>query len=59
MLVDPLTKHFSFTPILDDYMMHYRYNFADQYGTLERRVEDIAVPSDIDGLWAEADGPWQ
>eukprot|EP00972_Heterocapsa_arctica_P084336 12423652-Heterocapsa_arctica.AAC.1 len=36
MLGDPFTKHFPDTPILDDYLVNYRYNFADQYHTLER-----------------------
>eukprot|EP00972_Heterocapsa_arctica_P108445 15971504-Heterocapsa_arctica.AAC.1 len=51
LLVAPRTKHYPYTPILDDYRIHYRYNFADQYGTLERPAEDIAVPADIDGPW--------
>ncbi len=64
-LVDPLTKHYPYTPILNDYMIHYRYNFADQFRTPKRRAEDIAVPADpteivdIDGPWQDTDGPWQ
>ena len=64
-LVDPLTKHYPYTPILNDYMMHYRYNFADQFRTPKRRAEDIAVPADpteivdIDGPWQDTGGPWQ
>eukprot|EP00972_Heterocapsa_arctica_P012769 1876753-Heterocapsa_arctica.AAC.1 len=64
-LVDPLTKHYPYTPILNDYMIHYRYNFADQFRTPKRRAEDMAVPADlteivdIDGPWQDTGGPWQ
>ena len=36
MLVDPFTKHFSETPLLDQFLRDYRYNFSDQYGALPR-----------------------
>ena len=57
-LVDPLTKHYQYTPILDNYMIHYRYNFADQFRAPKCRAEDIAVPADPTEIM-ETDGPWQ
>jgi hypothetical protein len=64
-LVDPLTRHYPYTPILDNYMIHYRYNFADQFRTPKRGAEDVPVPADpmeiadIDDRWQDTDGPWQ
>ena len=64
-LVDRLTKHYQHTTILDNYLIHYCYNFADQFRTPKCRAEDIAVPADpteivdIDGPRQDNDGPWQ